>query len=476
MAVDTRKRSRRTARAGGLPLTAALGVVGWERLDPVLLAALATEAPLLLVGAHGTAKTLVAERVAAALGLEFRHYNASLLSYDDLVGIPVPDESGLALRFVGTPATVWGAEFVLLDEISRCRPDLQNKLFPLVHERKVAGVPLPVLRHRWAAMNPPLADDGDLLDGPGYLGAEPLDAALADRFPFVVRVPGWDELDAAERRSLVLGGGVADAVVLLPALVEECSRLVDGFPTGEMGRIGDYAVAVVDQLRGANVVLSPRRAATLVRNIVSVHAAHVALGGAECDLEESASVALAVSLPQTADAAEPSVVVVQGSHRQAWELSSLRQDDAWRQVLEQSDPVKRVALADRLEIDDAGLAKLVTQALGAVPAPRRPGLATALYLRFHMTRDLTAAAWEPVVGLARGVLEARVLERGLRRGDELDGWREILSSTEGAHPFERRLALDGYPERWSVAGAKAALSAFRRDLRTLGVRLEEAAV
>ncbi|MEI7761467.1 MAG: AAA family ATPase, partial [Thermoleophilia bacterium] len=72
MAVATRKRSRRKAREGGMPLTASLGVVGWERLDAVLLAALATEAPLLLVGAHGTAKTLVAERVAAALGLEFR--------------------------------------------------------------------------------------------------------------------------------------------------------------------------------------------------------------------------------------------------------------------------------------------------------------------------------------------------------------------------------------------------------------------
>ncbi|MEI7761491.1 MAG: AAA family ATPase, partial [Thermoleophilia bacterium] len=419
-------------------------------------------------------KTLVAERVAAALGLEFRHYNASLLSYDDLVGIPVPDESGRALRFVGTPATVWEAEFVLLDEISRCRPDLQNKLFPLVHERKVAGVPLPRLQHRWAAMNPPLADGGDLLDGPGYLGAEPLDAALADRFPFVVRVPGWDELDTAERRSLVLGGA-SGAELVLPGLVEQCRGLVDAFEDGERGRIADYAVVVVEQLRSAKVVLSPRRAATLVRNIVSVHAARIALTGVECDTEESASVALGASLPQTADATAPSVVVVQGSHRQAWELSQLAQDDAWRQVLEQPDPVKRVALADGLEIDDAGLAKLVTQALGAVPAPRRPGLATALYLRFHMTRDLTAAAWEPVVGLARGVLEARVVERRLRVGAELDGWREIVAFATSTHPLERRLMVDGYPDRWNAQGAKTAVRTFRRDLRTLGVRLEEAA-
>jgi len=123
MAVAARKRSKRGTRAGAVPLTASLGVVGWERLDAVLLAALATESPLLLVGAHGTAKTLVAERVAAALGLEFRHYNASLINYDDLVGIPMPDESASRLRFVATPGAIWEAEFVLLDELSRCRPD-----------------------------------------------------------------------------------------------------------------------------------------------------------------------------------------------------------------------------------------------------------------------------------------------------------------------------------------------------------------
>lgn len=210
----------------------------------------------------------------------------------------------------------------------------------------------------------------------------------------------------------------------------------------------------------------------LLRNIVSVHAAVVALGGAASAIEESAAVALAASLPQTADAEPPSRVAVEGSHRQAWQLSLLAQDDAWRQVLEEPDPVKRVDLADRLEVDDAGLAKLVTQALGAVSQQRRPGLATALYLRFHAARNLTAAAWEPVVALARGVLEARVLERRLRAGVELDGWREILAATESGHPLERRLALDGYPERWNVVGAKAALRTFRRDLRALGVALD----
>ena len=66
-----------------------LGLHGLEGIAPVLIAALATEEPLLLVGPHGTAKSLLLTRIAAALGLEFRHYNASLLSFD-----PAPKQAG----------------------------------------------------------------------------------------------------------------------------------------------------------------------------------------------------------------------------------------------------------------------------------------------------------------------------------------------------------------------------------------------
>jgi MoxR-like ATPase len=113
----------------------ALGLHGLSRLAPVLLAALVTGEPLLLIGPHGTAKTLLLTRIAVALGLSCRHYNASLLNFDDLVGFPLPD-GDKGLRYVTTPSAIWGAGAVIFDEISRCRPDIQNKLFPIIHERK----------------------------------------------------------------------------------------------------------------------------------------------------------------------------------------------------------------------------------------------------------------------------------------------------------------------------------------------------
>ena len=138
---------------------AALGAYGFEAQEPVILAALASGDPILLIGRSGTGKTFLLNSISEALGLEHRHYNASLISFDDLVGFPYPDEAKASVRFLETPATVWGAESVLIDEISRCKPEHQNRLFSLVHERKIQG-----LAAHQAAL--PLGGDEPVLDGP----------------------------------------------------------------------------------------------------------------------------------------------------------------------------------------------------------------------------------------------------------------------------------------------------------------------
>ncbi len=57
------------------------------------------------------------------------------------------------------------------------------------------------LRYRWAAMNPPAAfdDAGDLDDA--YLGSQPLDPALADRFAFVVALPALADIAPEQRKA-----------------------------------------------------------------------------------------------------------------------------------------------------------------------------------------------------------------------------------------------------------------------------------
>ena len=94
----------------------ALGVVGWEHLEGPILAALVTESPILLIGEHGTAKSMVLERLADALGVTFRHYNASILNFDDLIGFPAPDAEGGRVRYLRSELDAWDAEAIFVDD------------------------------------------------------------------------------------------------------------------------------------------------------------------------------------------------------------------------------------------------------------------------------------------------------------------------------------------------------------------------
>lgn len=247
----------------------ALGVYGYDAVEPVILAALVSGDPLLLVGRHGTGKTYLLNSIAEALGLRnHRHYNASTLAFDDIVGFPMPVDG--RITYLPTPATLWESESVLFDELNRCRPEHQNRLFQVVHERRLQGVDLPHLRYRWAAMNP-------ISDAARYPGIEPLDQALADRFAFVVPVADWAELSVEEQRRVADPSGEGristDAVGLRDALEAARGRFA-ALVREPPALVVDFAVQVAEILVGAGMPLSPRRARMLARNLCAGIAAY----------------------------------------------------------------------------------------------------------------------------------------------------------------------------------------------------------
>ena len=326
-----------------------LGIIGSDRIDAVLLAALATEAPLLLIGAHGTAKSLLLNRVAAALDLKFRHYNASLLNYDDLVGYPLPDADG-TLKFVETPASIWPAEAVFLDEISRCRPDMQNRLFPIIHEKCIQGMPIKNLRFRWAAMNPPPSDSSSG-DETEYLGSEALDAALADRFPYVVEMPNWRNFSPDDRIALVQN----QAFVLTPAVKQSVQALVNmtrqrlAQVKGAYGEMmNEYVHLISKVLPEVKIQLSGRRAVMLNEAIFAVHAARWTLEG-KFNIDESAWIALKNTISDRARGITIDEGKLQLAHRKIFESLRLERADPRRLLCQETDPINRIFLA--LEID-----------------------------------------------------------------------------------------------------------------------------
>jgi MoxR-like ATPase len=55
-----------------------LGVYGYGALEDIILAALISGDPLLLIGKAGTGKTYLLNSLSEALGLEHRHYKGKL--------------------------------------------------------------------------------------------------------------------------------------------------------------------------------------------------------------------------------------------------------------------------------------------------------------------------------------------------------------------------------------------------------------
>lgn len=415
-----RSRVRPSARtAAKRSFLSRLGAYGFDSVEPVILSALITEDPLLLIGGCGTGKTFLLNSISEALGLEHRHYNASLVSFDDLVGFPFPDDEKTAVKFLETPATVWGAQSVLVDEISRCRPEHQNRLFSLVHERRIQGIALTRLRFRWAAMNPCSTDQGG-----DYIGSEPLDHALADRFGLIVRVGDWRALSKANKLKVANPSGEGaisdDRGKLAAALASWRAKYEELLPQCPQ-TIVDYSCAAATSLAEARIQVSPRRVRMLARSLL---AATVVSG-----LPDSAlfRLILECSLPNPAWGEEPRREAVAAAHRLAWDSVVATGDQKWIHEfhLEPSLAEKARMLIRNCPNPDAG-SSAVAQMLVSERPDRAAAFAFALY-------PAAAAGLVPSVGAEGASDLGKVAQNVLTLDGEIT-WQERTDLQGTIHP------------------------------------------
>lgn len=415
----------------------ALGVYGYDAVEDVILASLVTGDPLLLIGKAGTGKTFLLNSLSEALGIEHRHYNASLIAFDDLVGFPYPTEDGTAIRYIETPATIWQAESVLIDELSRCKPEHQNRLFSLVHERRIQGLDLPRLRYRWAAMNPCEAENSDDF----YEGSVALDQALADRFAFVIEVPDWDGLEETDRQLIADARGVnvpsIDQIGLARAVEEGRRRFADASDDLHETAL-TYTTAVANQLLLPAVRLSPRRVRMLSRNIVAL----TLVSGGQPEREVFRN-GLASSLPQLAWGVRVADPVVRAAHAVAWDLLTQGPQVRWlSQVLQETDIAKRckLLLGDAPSRDTTTLA--IRQSLVQLPKTHAAVLALALLPAVQSQLDLFGEeGLAAIMEVAGPILEVQ--------GEAKWRLRHNLNPQQNPHPSlsECAVLLESLPPR-----------------------------
>lgn len=159
-----------------------LGILGWGKSrSQVILVALITGNPILIMGSHGTAKTYLVKKIAHWLGLKPGIYDASKSAFEDLIGFIKPSSLNEGrLDYVQTELSLWDKEFIFIDELSRATPQLANKWLEILRNRTLMGKDLPQVSYVWAASNP---------TSDNYAGTNFLDDALLDRFLFLIDVP-----------------------------------------------------------------------------------------------------------------------------------------------------------------------------------------------------------------------------------------------------------------------------------------------
>ena len=377
-------------------LTEPLGLFGWKTLEPVILAALATELPMLLVGKHGSAKSFLLERLAESLNLNFRSYNASLINYDDLVGIPIPANNNTTLEYISNPNSIWDAEVVFIDEINRTKPELQNKLFPIIYDKRVQGQKLEKLKYRWAAMNPSFSDEDDDI---AYFGAMPLDPALADRFPFIIEVPEWDDLSKKDKKNILFDAdkGKHDFPVDIKELVDKVKAKIKEISLSKQGEIANYILVLMDVLKSSLGYISARRATMFQETLIAIYASMLVLS--EYNKEEvsfinSIYLHIQTTLPLTVNMHidKGLLLTIAGKALQTTKVGKSFESE----LLLITDPAKQIrfAIKNRNAIKNSTLSEVITNAISQIPHPERRVYALISFLIFKENKDIYATTIE----------------------------------------------------------------------------------
>ena len=388
-------------------ITEPLALFGWSHLEPIILAALASESPMLLIGKHGSAKSFILERLAESLNLNFRCYNASLINYDDLVGIPIPINNNTSLSYISNPNSIWDAEVVFIDEINRTKPELQNKLFPIIYDKRVQGTSLDKLHYRWAAMNPPSKDEDE--DEVSYLGAMPLDPALADRFPFIIDVPTWDHLSDADKKKMLFDNhlGRHEFPISIHELINKTKEHYQKILSTSEQTISKYIITLMGLLKNSFGYISARRATMLEDSFIYLYAAFEVLNE-EVTFQNVAYLHIQNTLPNTANEVVDKTLLI-SICQQALKLSSL-EDSIEKDILLITDPIERlkVLIKNKRTVDINIINDAIPSSLSEIADPKiRRAMALFTYISFRSNNKIHAAVMETLANEIRPVLACK---------------------------------------------------------------------
>jgi len=169
-------------------------VVGWDDLEAPLLAGLACDLWVVLIGPHGSCKTKVLKSIARSLDEKLQIYSAPR---DDILTIAgfIDHQAAKSgrLEFIKHDRAIWDVKFLAIDELTRARAENQNLWLEILQEGTLYGHELQIERVV-VTLNP---------QATMYAGTFELDKALEDRFTFFLHVPEMQQIASQSRDKML---------------------------------------------------------------------------------------------------------------------------------------------------------------------------------------------------------------------------------------------------------------------------------
>lgn len=377
-----------------------IGVYGWQEAEDLILAGLLLGVNILIIGEKGQGKTWLATRIMQALdralreeeedGFPVAELDGHAANPQDLVGYPFPpdddrvreaienDESPKMLIAL-SPNTIAGKKGVVIDEVTRIPPNMQNRYLGLLEERVVEGRELSVKQVIGAA-NPV-----------SYSGTDVMDEAFADRWRLRVQAPSFLDMPKGERKKAVKAQAVdlndtqpdLGACTDLLSFLREAREAYAQTKQQNLSKVTDYVVNTVtlidEALNGVmhrsdaniDVDIEPnrttsdigsRRAGIIMDNLFALHAVRTVRGEPDT-MSSCARQALGASLVHDLHADDPiPEKLLEGAHDLHKGILKSEQARVRSLVESVEDPVERVAKAFRLRLPKEDVSAYVHEA------------------------------------------------------------------------------------------------------------------